>query len=544
MVLVMAVAAGASTEIGRRGYSTDEEFTVFAVNGIREHAVPLLPSGLLYDRGLAYTYTSWLAGQAIGHELPVYRAVALLSAIAALVALGALVRAVSGGPAATIVTALVGASLPYWAAATTARFYAPFLLLYVLALRTLVLHIRASRHPRTWAPEHPRTWAPEHPRTLGTLIALSFFARLTHELALSLAAIPAAIFLYRLGRRRVHRLADLAPWISPTVAIVAGLAAAQALIVALHYLAPDSGETMIRRFFLWQLLNLFGSPLEAFDVFWHIARTWPLMTVSVIALALIRMLGFGRPWTGAQGFAHVLWIGWVIFFGVIDSGITINYLLVPVTLMLSAFAIDLAAVVPRRALPYLAVALAIGMAAEQWGKPSTARTRLDAVRPTITVPDEARLRRLASQAERVACTDELACLTLVGRVDAWLALDPFLLERFVVIRNGREEGVYAGSPVATRLSDLFTPIGDTIPERVLVVDVFKDLPIGPSSRFVPRALAEESVDAMTIIETPRLRVLELRLRSQLADGVAVEHQSRPKMGTGVISARRETRGES
>ena len=144
MVLVMAVAAGASTEIGRRGYSTDEEFTVFAVNGIREHALPLLPSGLLYDRGLAYTYTSWLAGQSIGHELPVYRAVALLSAIAALVALGALVRTVSGGPAATIVTALVGASLPYWAAATTARFYAPFLLLYVLALRTLVRHTRTS----------------------------------------------------------------------------------------------------------------------------------------------------------------------------------------------------------------------------------------------------------------------------------------------------------------------------------------------------------------------------------------------------------------
>ena len=119
------------------------------------------------------------------------------------------------------------------------------------------------------------------------------------------------------------------------------------------------------------------------------------------------------------------------------------------------------------------------------------------------------------------------------------ALDPFLLERFVVVRNGREEGVYAGSPVATRLSDLFSPIGDKIPESVLVVDVFKDLPVGPSWRFVPRALAEESVDAMTIIETPRLRVLELRLRSQLADRVGGEEK-----GTGVVSRRRETRGPS
>lgn len=517
MLLVMAAAAGASTEIGRRGYSTDEEFTVFAVAGIRATGLPILPSGLLYDRGLAYSYAAWLAGEAVGHDLPVYRAVALLSAIASLVAFGALVRTVSGGPAAMIVTALVAASLPYWAAATTARFYAPFLLLYVLALQ-LMLRLR-SPDSSNGTPGHRSTW---HPGTLGTLATLSFLARLTHELALSLAAIPAAIFLYRLARRRVHRLADLAPWIAPTVVIIAGLAAAQALIVVLHYLAPDSGETMIRRFFLWQLLNLFGSPLEALDFFWHIARTWPLLTVSVIGFALVRMLGFGTPWTGAQGFAHVLWIGWVIFFGVIDSGITINYLLVPVTLMLAALAVDLSAVVPRRALPYVSLAFVVAFAAEQWGTPSGAAARLDAARPTITVPDEARLRRLASQASRVACTDELACLTLVGRVDTWLALDPFLRDRFVVVRNGREEGVYAGSPVATRLSDLFAPIEDRMPESVLVVDVFKDLPVGSSSRFVPRALAEESVDAMTIIETPHLRVIELRLRSQLAEASVLQ----------------------
>ena len=41
---------------------------------------------------------------------------------------------------------------------------------------------------------------------------------------------------------------------------------------------------------------------------------------------------------------HLLWIGWVLWFGVVESGITINYLLVPVSLMLIAIAVDLAAI--------------------------------------------------------------------------------------------------------------------------------------------------------------------------------------------------------
>ncbi len=41
---------------------------------------------------------------------------------------------------------------------------------------------------------------------------------------------------------------------------MAGLVAAQAGLFALHYLAPSSGDTMIRRFFLWQVVNLFEVP--------------------------------------------------------------------------------------------------------------------------------------------------------------------------------------------------------------------------------------------------------------------------------------------
>ncbi|MDH4063777.1 MAG: hypothetical protein OEW19_05205, partial [Acidobacteriota bacterium] len=68
----MVVAAGSSA-LFRPGYSPDEEFTLFAVRGIHTHGLPLLPSGLLYDRGLLYSYVSWLAAGPTGLELPAFR---------------------------------------------------------------------------------------------------------------------------------------------------------------------------------------------------------------------------------------------------------------------------------------------------------------------------------------------------------------------------------------------------------------------------------------------------------------------------------------
>jgi hypothetical protein len=54
--LTVAVAVSAAwPDLARSGYSPDEEFTVFAVRGIEAHGLPLLPSGLLYDRGLGYS---------------------------------------------------------------------------------------------------------------------------------------------------------------------------------------------------------------------------------------------------------------------------------------------------------------------------------------------------------------------------------------------------------------------------------------------------------------------------------------------------------
>jgi len=70
-----------SLQLARPGYSVDEEFTVFAVRGIQAHGLPVLPSGLLYDRGIAYSYAAWFAGAITGSELPAFRAVSLIAAV-------------------------------------------------------------------------------------------------------------------------------------------------------------------------------------------------------------------------------------------------------------------------------------------------------------------------------------------------------------------------------------------------------------------------------------------------------------------------------
>ena len=85
----------------------------------------------------------------------------------------------------------------------------------------------------------------------GALARLELLCRLTH------GRITSRLFLCRiLSPTRIARPGGC----MPGVAIVAGLLAAQAGIFALHYLAPSSGDTMIRRFFLWQVLNLFEVP--------------------------------------------------------------------------------------------------------------------------------------------------------------------------------------------------------------------------------------------------------------------------------------------
>jgi hypothetical protein len=548
--LAAVVLAIAWRDVTRHGYSPDEEFTVFAVRGIAAHGLPLLPSRLLYDRGVAYSYTAWLATSTGGAELPAARAASLVAGLLALAVTWLAVRQVSGIYAAWLVVLLVGPSLPFWVAATSARFYAPFLALHLAALALLS---QVDREARGFVP-----WR------LAVLFGVAAVARLTHELAFLLAAVPLVAFLLASGRR--------SRWLAAAVAILAGLAAAQLGLFGLHYLAPESGATMIRRFFVWQVLNLLERPPAAaplgvpivvglawllvrgrlpraearaaqliavgaaiavlvwaaatspwlslhypLDLFWHVARTTPVLVTVLGGLLGARALGLGGAWAPHERALHLLWLGWVTFFGVIESGVTIHYVLVPVTLMLTAIAVDLAAVLQPRA-PHAgdrarsgaarhvtAAAVVFAVTASQWG--SAPGDTLARARPTIVAPSV--LPQWAADAPLVACTDELACLLLAGRVDRWLALDDFVRERFVVRLAGVDAGVYAGRPAVYSLAALFDAAAGETPARVLVVDVSKDLPVGPSSAFLERALASEPVQARELLDEGKIRVVEL-----------------------------------
>ncbi len=553
LVAALVIVAGA-TQVTRPGYSVDEEFTEFAVRGIREHGLPILPSGLLYDRGLAYSYASALVPG---------RIVSLVSAALSVFLAFILVRRVADVRSAIAGAALVATSVPFWATATTARFYAPFLLVYLAFLICLT---------------HRSYWIP--------IFVFAALARLTHELGFLVAAVPFVCLLAGSGDRR-H-------WLKVALVTTAGLVAGQALLFALHAMEPSNGDTMVRRFFLWQVINLFERPgdrqfgipfvvmvtgvliapkrawlwivsslsvatmIVAFsiahasnsaalstelvtsilrdgsryplDMFWHIARTTPLTLWLAIAGIVARLAGAGGDWKPAERAAHLLWIGWVVWFGVIESGITTNYLLLPVSFMLIAIAIDVAAlaggtsafaqgatadekVPPLHTGWTVAVAILVvaAVALDQWRGDGSLMARLEAARPTIKVPGIDEIRDSLQPNDRVVCTDELGCLMLVGRIDRWLALDDYVRERFLVRRTPEVvTGVYTGVPAVMRPAEVFTPNADgSLPDRTIVIDIFKEYPIGNSRAWLPKAIEEDGLQVRPLLETPQVRVLQV-----------------------------------
>lgn len=538
--LAAIVLIAGALSLTRPGYSVDEEYTVFAVRGIAQYGLPLLPSNLLYDRGIAYSYASWFAGLITGTELPAFRAVSLVCASMVVLLTFLIVRRIASETAALAASLLITLSIPFWATATSGRFYAPFLGAYLLALYLLT---------------HRHWW-------IG-LIAAAALARLTHELAFTLAVIPAVAWVFAKGER--------SRWLLMTVSVTVGLLIGQLVLFAFHYAAPTSGETMVKRFFLWQVLNLFERPADRqfaiplvvmviawllvprrawtasvialsitaalltfviaaatnsaplswplvqsvlvegsrypLDMFWHLLRLTPFAVLLGLALMLYRVT---REWPPMHRAAHALWIGWVLWFGVIESGITTNYLLLPATFLSIAIAIDAVSIgVPRIAI----VVLAVILGAEQWRS-----TTLDDARPTIVVEGIQEIRDGLRPNDRVVCTDELGCLMLVGRIDRWLALDEYVRERFLVRRGeGPVTGVYTGVPAAFRPADLFTPNADgTLPDRVVIVDIFKDYPIGNSRSWLPKAIEEDGLRVNPLLQTAQVRVLEVSSPESLA----------------------------
>ena len=169
----VAMAIGAAL-VGRPGYGPDEEITWFAVEGIKAHGVPILPSGLAYFRGPAYSYLAWLSDLFSGAGFEAYRWLGLFCLAAVVMATASLARSLfDRGVVAAWLIALAPVAV---ANGAYARFYMPFAAVCTLTL-IAAARMREGRRARAW------------------FVAGCVAARSLHEFGMLLALVPAAGWL-------------------------------------------------------------------------------------------------------------------------------------------------------------------------------------------------------------------------------------------------------------------------------------------------------------------------------------------------------------
>lgn len=539
--ILIAAAALRLAAVTRPGYSPDEELTYFAVEGVRAGGLPLLPSGVVYDRGLPYTYAAWLASLIPAPPLAAYRTISALfgvwTAFLVFVAgrrLGAPHAALAAATLATIDPTLI--ALSQWG-----RFYTMFLACYLAGLLAAL----------DGFPDTRRVW-----RFAATVAV----ARLLHELGASLALVPlflmvlrpagspaaaragralgaalialllvqAALFGLRalggsesaaaVGAYLRLQITDalmppvtpaLAPWrpIALAIGAVAMGAVAAALrrylgaaavllacgaalayagligailllaacwtivkpgerariaVSALAFAAAStafwSAQTSVQTgtpftpALLWStLVTGLSYPTDALRYFGEANPVlFALLAIVVGALALEPRAGGDE---GVRALALTMMTSLAALGGV-RFGFDARYFAL-FTLMALLLATRLATrdAGPRARLAIAAAALLVAMGQYRvvWAADPT-RGGFEAIREawvpvTMHDPSWSTLARILGPDDRAICNDELACRYILGRSDAWLAIETFDREHFAM-RTGRGlRGLYGGSEV-------------------------------------------------------------------------------------------------
>ncbi len=204
--------------VSRPGFAVDEEFTWFAVSGIRSHGLPLLPSGVFYERGLLYSYLAWGGGRLLGDSLAAYRTVSLCLALAVVILGWWVAKILWGHAGAGIVTAVLATWPTLVAHASWARFYAGFLTTLLLVL--LIFFLIERGRLRTW-----------------TFAAAIVTCRLMHEFGALMIALP---FCYLLTD---HQAPLIKTRLMMVVASVVALASMQLVFAAGHTLGSTGIAT-------------------------------------------------------------------------------------------------------------------------------------------------------------------------------------------------------------------------------------------------------------------------------------------------------------
>ncbi len=212
--LAIVLVAGAIVRIIAilpAGYALDEEITQFAVDGIREHWLPLFPSGALNDRGLPYWYAASIAGALFGDSLLSYRFISAVFGVLGLYLTYAAARLVLTGWFALGATLLLVIFLPHLEASAWARFYSVATTAY---LGALTVFLRGRRGAGV-------SWFP-------ALVALG---TLSHELAMTVVLLP--VLEAAIDRDQFRALVPL------FIGCVAVLVIAGSAVIGLHFLAPN-----------------------------------------------------------------------------------------------------------------------------------------------------------------------------------------------------------------------------------------------------------------------------------------------------------------
>ncbi len=120
--------------LGRLSFSGNEDYTVLAARGILEHGLPWMPSGLLYPRGLPYSYAVAGCVALAGESEFVVRLLAALCSVGTVAVVWCLGRRWCGPAVGWIAGVVVAGSDWELQVARSARMYAPLELAFVLTV--------------------------------------------------------------------------------------------------------------------------------------------------------------------------------------------------------------------------------------------------------------------------------------------------------------------------------------------------------------------------------------------------------------------------
>ena len=438
LVLIVLWAGWVRTHgITRTGFSPDEEITRLAVQAVRDHGLPQLPSGEVYVRGIAYTYAAWAAGSILGHDLPSYRWPSWIFGLATMLIIFLIAHQSAGPVVALAALAMVAVSDSQIMMSKWARFYTQFHFFYFL---TLLLAMR-------------RNWR-DSPRLRLAAGASMVMCILSARLGVTLLALP--VFEYLRGWWGRRGASDPSDDESGRTGLSKGtvLTAVGAflLFAALAMVAP---------------LSLSLQPGASAIYAW---RHWPanVLLLAAVAAAYLWMnrLRLSRP---------VALYGWMLMTGLValdlvDLGLVPRYFdhlrLVSWLLLLQmaheafpAAAADGHGVAPRRvsaetvAVLLLAVAMVVVDNTRAFGTDplSPAPLTSGAVPLTIDVDGWQQAKDLIRPDDLVLTNDEIVGGQIAGRVDCWMLSEFHPGQSEIQFTDAGQRGYYRGSPICWRL---------------------------------------------------------------------------------------------